>query len=264
MRSLKLIVFATLSFHAIYATNPFTKVKESGDWMFRNVVGYIDISPLYHPHTTRYFENLKIKYPLEFQDVSLYILSKKGPGATLQSVYFPIYWVEKLEQEGQLNKRNGLFTEATEWVALHEAGHIKNNDGANMIVMSSLITFFKTKSNYYDPCKTPQQKNAALYEYIFKGNSKNISVLCAICALSKAYWAVREYRADDFATQHCTNPNSIAASYEILQRQALSGIVPGLQHSFKNFRLKRIADAYKQKFGHEIPKTYHETDRVTA
>lgn len=263
MKTIKFILIALLCCNVIHPTNPFTMAKQCGDWIFRNTLGYIDISELYHPHTSAYLKNLREKYPHEFKETSIYILPNIGPAATFQSIYFPIYWVEKIEQEHQLNKKDGLFTQGTEWMALHEAGHVKNNDAPNGILALTITKYVLNKSDYYNPCQRTHEKIEQLKKFILN-SPRTIKQLIGLFIASKAYWSLREYRADDYATQHCSNPQSIAAAYEILARQAPSGIVPGINHSFKDFRLRRIAQAYQEKFKQPMPKTYHETDRVTA
>jgi hypothetical protein len=259
------LFFAILNCQINCSVNPYTSAKQAGDWIIRNTIGYIDISKQYHPQLQKYLEKLHTKYPAEFKDTSAYILLTKGPSSTFQSIYFPIYWAEKLELESQLNKPDGLFTQATEWIALHEAGHVYNNDTANAILSIAIVSIIKRGSKYKKYAENAEHTEnlKKIKNYIVHG-SIPIKTLFSIYCASKAYWAWREYRADQFATQHCTNPNSISAAYEFLERAAPAGIMPGLRHSFKNFRLKRIAQAYQEKFRHPIPKTYHATDRITA
>ena len=259
MKSVKFVLIALLSFQITCPIkNPITMLKQGSDWITRNVKGYIEISQKNHPHTKQYLENLFAKYPNEFEDTSVYLFNTEGPLASYKSIYLPIYWAEKLEQEHQANKKDGLFTQATEWILLHEAGHIKSHDVANMAFIGFAVMAL--------PMVGINIKSRETLQYSLENlqPTKTLAALSSALVASIIYRAWQEYRADQYATEHCDNPEAVAAGYEILERQAPAGIAPGIMHSFKGFRLKRIAQAYEKKFGHPMPQTYHEKDRVTA
>ena len=259
MKSVKFVLIALLSFQITCPIkNPITMLKQGGDWLTRNLKGYIEISEKHHPHTKQYIENLYKKYPNEFEDTSVYLFNTEGPAASFQSIYFPIYWAEKLEQEHQANKKDGLYTQATEWIILHEVGHIKNHDIANMAFAGFLAQVFSTMTGI------SRNDQFALQKLQLVDKTKTLAAVSSALVASIIYWAWQEYRADQYATEHCQSPEAVVAAYELLERMAPAGIAPGIMHSFKGFRLKRIAQAYEKKFGHPIPKSYHATDRVTA
>lgn len=261
MRSIILTLLIISNSIVTESTTPYIKAKQGGDWTLRNIIGFVEFSDLYHPHTKKYLENLCKKYPDQFTDTSFYIIpSLMSPAATFQSIYLPIYWTEKIEQEFQLNKKNGLFSQATEWIALHEAGHIKNNDAANQFFSSIIYIFLKHTYEMIEGEESPSEK----LKKLMQNKPKMMKSLLGLLLVSKGYWIWREYRADQFATKHCSNPESIIAAYEWLERIAPAGILPGITHSFKEYRLQRIAHQFKEKFGYAMPKTYHPTDRVTA
>lgn len=162
-----------------------------------------------YPKTVSYFNALKDKYPI-LQNMP--ILIWQGPCADANTIYFPLEWIQDLEAG------NKFYLDTTEWVLLHEAGHIVYKDVVKSTVALSLAYAIGAISSI------------------------------AVCIMN----ATREYRADKFAMTQCDNPDAWLAVYEFLDRYASLGFLPGITHSFKKYRLSLIANSFRKKFGYDL------------
>ncbi len=193
--------------------------------------GYLELTAKYYPKTVAYFDELKEKYPA-LSTTTIIILD--GPMADTDTIYFPMKWIEELE------KGNKFYIEATEWILLHEMGHIAHYD-----IVKSLVTISITSAFY----KILTDNNIKLD----KNDVQIVGAAALMSGLACMYFhCTREYYADDYAMQHCDNPAAWLAAYEFLDRQAPLGFLPGIMHSFTTYRLSRIAKAFKSKFGYEL------------
>jgi len=193
--------------------------------------GYWELTAKYYPKTIAYFDKLKEKYPAL---ASTTIIISDGPMADTDTIYFPMKWIEELE------KGNKFYIEATEWILLHEMGHIAHYDSTKSLLSIVMFCgFSKILTN--DTIK------------LNGDNTKMLEAGALMSALAYMYFhCTREYYADDYAMQHCDNPAAWLAAYEFLDRQASLGFLPGIMHSFTTYRLSRIAKAFKNKFGYEL------------
>lgn len=234
-----------LFFAFMFLTTSVLKIDASCCNVMRGVTigGYWDLDEKYYPKAVAYFEQLRQKYSaLKYIPIILW----DGPCADDDTIYFSIKWIEKLE------KGNKFYLDATEWIILHEAGHIHHKDtlkeGLILWGIIGTLIFSQTKmiesSNHYNS-NTVQQK-CLLY-------SLAASTACISLVGLKFYLgATREYAADDFACKHCDNPQAWIAAYEFLDRFAPLGWLPGITHSFTKYRLNRISTAFQEKFGYEL------------
>lgn len=195
--------------------------------------GYWELTPKYYPKTVTYFDTLKNKYP-DLASTPIIILD--GPMADWNTIYFPMKWIEELE------KGNKFYIEATEWIVLHELGHIAHYD---VIKAASSIALFYTFLNM-------GKKDHNQYRFE-QTDTELYTAGMLLSGLAYLYCNfTREYYADDYAMKHCDNPAAWIAAYEFLDRQAPLGFLPGIAHSFTTYRLSRIAKAFKAKFGYDL------------
>lgn len=206
--------------------------------------GYWELSETYYPKTVAYFYDLQEKYPA-LNSVEILILD--GPMADNDTIYFTMAWIEELE------KGNKFYREMTEWILLHEMGHIAHRD-----VFKKIAAFWMVFVGYMIQRK---YNNAIRYSYFYTIEQYQELVqgafwgnLVQIAGLAKTVYnmATIEYYADDYAMQHCDNPQAWIAAYEFLDRKAPLGVLPGVFHSFTKYRLSRISKAFKKKFGYEL------------
>ncbi|MBI2353059.1 hypothetical protein HYV11_02330 [Candidatus Dependentiae bacterium] len=196
--------------------------------------GYWELSPTYYPKTVAYFDALKKKYPV-LNNKDIIILD--GPMADNNTIYFPMKWIEKLELG------NKFYLDVTEWIILHELGHIEHMDMYKTVIGLGL---------FYGGYAIVKKE---LEGIIMQPNEtlKKATIIMTCGGLFLTYClATREYYADDYAMQHCDNPEAWIAAYEFLDRFAPLGWMPGILHSFTKFRLSRIAKAFKNKFGYDL------------
>lgn len=198
--------------------------------------GYWEISEKYYPNAVQFFDDMKQKYP-ELKPVSILIL--QGPMADGDTIYFPMTWIEELQ------KGNKFYRQATEWIILHELGHIMHHDitKRTMCLLAIWAGYFFEMSH---------QLNDDNYDTTRAVKKMCLASVCVGLAGFVYSMATAEYLADDYAMQHCDNPEAWIAAYEFLDRYAPLGFLPGLFHSFTTFRLSRIAKGFKEKFGYEL------------
>lgn len=213
--------------------------------------GYFEFSKTYYPKAIAYFDALKQKYPA-LQNRDIVILD--GPMADWDTIYFPLKWIEELE------KGNKFYLDATEWIILHELGHVVNRDVyKKLISMAGMYGGYELlksgdnlKKSIYQIRQTQQisHTNDAFLNNTANGQIKVGFWLMAAGTIGFIYGlATIEYGADDYAMKHCDNEDAWLAAYEYLDRYAPNGWLPGILHSFKNYRLSRIAKAFEKKFG---------------
>lgn len=190
--------------------------------------GYWDLSAKYYPKTVAYFNELKEKYS-DLKELPIIILD--GPMADWNTIYFPMKWIEELE------KGNKFYREATEWILLHEAGHIVHKDVSKQIGLYLISALgLNAIANVTDSDLQLAIAGASICSgiyYLYRGFTL-------------------EYYADDYAIEHCDNPAAWIAAYEFLDRHAPLGFLPGIMHSFTTYRLSRISAAFHKKFGYEL------------
>lgn len=197
--------------------------------------GYWEVSKKYYPNAVQFFDDMKQKYP-DLKPVSILIL--QGPMADEDTIYFPMAWIEELQ------KGNKFYRQATEWIILHEVGHIMHNDMTKRTI--SLLAIW---GGYF---AMNQELNNSNYDTIRTVKKMCLTSMCVGLAGLLYSMATAEYLADDYAMQHCDNPEAWIAAYEFLERYAPLGFLPGLFHSFTTFRLSRIAKGFNEKFGYEL------------
>ncbi|MFA5999337.1 MAG: M48 family metalloprotease [Candidatus Babeliales bacterium] len=222
----------------------FTFSSEKANGCCNNVLngvglgGYWELSETYYPKTVKYFDALRVKYPEALKNIPIIIWS--GPCADNDTIYFAHKWIEELE------KGNKFYKEMTEWILLHEAGHIHNLDIVkSQIALASMIV-------------APYLIDAVVSSLDLSLNNRNKIAVGSLAVVMASYvsmiymQATREYAADDFAMKHCSNPQAWIAAYEFLDRFAPLGFLPGIAHSFTKYRLSRIKAEFKNKFGYEL------------
>lgn len=253
-------------------TTSFSTITPSCCNLMRGVTigGYWDLDEKYYPKSVAYFEKLRQKYSALH---NIPIILWDGPCADADTIYFSIKWIEKLE------KGNKFYLDATEWILLHEAGHIHHNDMAKegLINFGMIFSYyyciyqaflhyawnnayqsFMINSKVFKP--THQAFQVAVENKLKKtcedhNNKFYMGAAIGVSFLTIKFLylnATREYAADDFAMQHCDNPEAWIAAYEFLDRFAPLGFLPGILHSFTKYRLNRISTAFKEKFGYEL------------
>jgi len=80
----------------------------------------LEITQEQYPNAYAYFECLRVKYPVALGNVCIMMVNneKFGPCCKGSTILFPKSWIEELE------KGNSEKLLQTEWVILHEAGHV--------------------------------------------------------------------------------------------------------------------------------------------
>ena len=199
-----------------------------------SIGGYWELDEKYYPKTVAYFEKLSEKYPV-LKNIDILLLN--GPCADVDTIYFPIKWIEKIE------KGNKFYKDATEWIILHEAGHIHHKD-----VIKTIPATYGIMASYL----------AIIFAQNFNTSNKTLlyglAAGLSIASVARLLYllSTREYQADDFACKHCDNPEAWIAAYEFLDRFAPLGWLPKIRHSCTKYRLERISKAFQEKFGYEL------------
>jgi hypothetical protein len=243
-----LLSLALLSSFAMHA-GPYTMYKNVSDWIGCQFHGYIEISPIYYPKTITLLNELKVKYPVELNDVEMSIGSSstfyhKNMGLSLSSslntIYFPVEWIDAIE------KGDESFIQLTEWAMLREAGIMCNftrkividsiEVSGSVILGTSLAVGFASDS----PTTT------------IIGSSVGGAIV-SVASLAYVYeYFFAQARADNYATSHCQNPKAIIAAYEHIDRFSARGLVYSFFTRFADLRLSNMKKAFVKKFGYEL------------
>lgn len=206
---------------------------------------YLELSPIYYPKAVEYFDNLKIKYP-KLKPVEILIWA--GPMSDTNTIYFPMIWIEELE------KGNKFFRNATEWVILHELGHIVHGDMYKIfkILFAGFAEVFNA-SLIISIAADLKKDSIHIAEFLVFTTAMATAMATGVKIFKYSYSLImQEYLADDYAMDECNNPDAWIAAYELLDRKAPLGIYSGINHSFTKYRLSRIAKAFRDKFGYEL------------
>jgi len=175
------------------------------------------------------------------------------PYATLNTIYFPISWIEAIEKDDLHGKR------LAEWSVVHTVSRIHNNDilrrfGIKVAISAGGMIAFGgvclSVLEFYARCQ-PDQVDI----FNFQISRSTITGTAIVAAATVALWyeyLYAESRADVYAIEHCNDPELFLAAYEHVDRFAPRGFIPGMQSSFAEFRLARIRDGFKAKFGYEL------------
>lgn len=195
------------------------------------------ISQQSHPNAVAYFESLRSKYPKALQDVEIDVSSVLSPTAYLCSIVFPSAWIEDLE------KRNIKTQLVTEWVILHEAGHLHYQHVAKTLLTK--LFFFATATRL---CVVSKKDPAdeftyAQMFYAFVG-------MYGVSKLGEGIYSryLMEPQADDFANKLCDNPRAFVETAKWLDEAAKKGF-NSMTHPPYHSRIAKMKQAAQAKFG---------------
>lgn len=263
----KLVVFGI--FFLLFTIK--VNIMTSGPGGYLTLLGldpYLELSPTYYPKAVAYLEDLKEIYP-QFKSTSMFIsLKYPSPHASFNAIYFPKKWILLLEAGNQ------FYIQATEWVILHEYGHIDHRDSYKAlavpglfslwkIMMSSLINSFDFLPDIITSKSKEKETVKSVTNNVLFGGPFSWQFIISTGVYFIYWFAIKEYQADDYAMQHCDNAQAWIAAYEFLDRIAPLGLYAGFTHSFKKYRLSRIKAGFKKKFGYElivVPHSINEAD----
>lgn len=207
----------------------------SHQWVLAVSYGQKEVSVKYYPKAVAYFENLRLKYPTALPASVLIVIGQvAGPCATDSEIIFPLSWIAELEEE------KALTLAATEWILLHEAGHIYHAHRLKFLAANSIALFVGLTLIY---ANAPESLSS--FENI-KTCFKGISIISGIGHLAYSRWKM-EPQADDFANEHCDNLAAFKAAVEWMEKMEFDGFT----HPSMQSRIDKMNKVMLQKFGYK-------------
>ncbi|MFA5998681.1 MAG: M48 family metalloprotease [Candidatus Babeliales bacterium] len=234
MNSIKLCAYLAI-FSAFGQTSCMGYVKDYYHWQFSTTFGFKEISGKHYPKTVDFLEKLRTKYPKALNGISIVISQYPGPVSSTKSIAFPITWIDELEKEL-------LQTQlVTEWIILHEAGHIYHSHivksyttqwAATAVALASYIAISKNDPEF----STTTMQKVGLY---FANN-----ITCMIGHLMYSRY-IMEPQADDFANELCENPEAFIETVKWFEKIAFDGMT----HPSCASRIAKMEQTLLDKFG---------------
>ena len=231
--------FAVSSGHQVFGMSYVKNLIHSNDVLGKKIV---EISRDVYPHAVAYFNKMKAKYPEALTDVSIVIAEVSGPWSSSCVIMFPRLWVEQLEAEIK-NSEITQVQDVIEWALLHEAGHVKKEHLAKImvatIVTCALSAYTVWKLEYFTDYSTVQRFFIKYGIYVVAANLLNLTEKIAYSRY------VMEPEADDFANELCDNPQAFEQAIKWLQGNCGDDIL----HPTIASRIEKIKQAALKKFG---------------
>ena len=197
--------------------------------------GFKEISGKHYPKTLAFLEKLRTKYPKALKDVSIVISQYPGPVSSPRSIAFPLTWIDELEKEL-------LQTQLiTEWIILHEAGHIYHSHLAKSQAAQWTVTALALGAYIAISQNNPEFSTTTMQKFgLYVANN----ITCAIGHLMYSRY-IMEPQADDFANELCENPEAFIETAKWFEKIAFDGMT----HPSCASRVAKMEQALQDKFG---------------
>lgn len=248
MRSL---ILSSLLISTAIVSGPLDIAKDVVDGILNQCYGYKPLSVTAYPQAVHYFDQLHLKYSTELENINLAIGEFKWFFTplwySLKTIYIPEKWIQQLQMQDQ------YYQDLVEWHVLRQAGFMNNNHVLKAIAVNTVAFYLKAYAEH----RTMTRNKYG--EYVFLPlNPTYKQEIASAMSLGLSLYAIyqffaREYIADAYACQICTNPRALQAGYDYIDRTQARGIIPAIFQSCASWRMENIQKAYVKKFGKIMP-----------
>ena len=222
---------------------PISLISNVYDWGFKQLNGYREISVKHYPKTVAYLDGLRAKYPESFEGVEFlmsYHASYGPAAAVMRTIFISDKFIKKIEAE------DAETLASMEFILLHEAGHVRHCDAMQTYVMIAILTAVTYKIS-----KAIANENPG--KVLTKEQEVGCGMLFTTIPLVLFSRWYKESRADDYACDHCDNPQAFKDSVTFFEKFGTLGYFADFAHPTVASRIEKIKDAFKKKFGHVMP-----------